>query len=200
MKKYSLRPFFTTLKEISLPNASQVILFIIASSALLLIIFADQLMSFFISDNETKSYLKQNITDYISNIDYLPFSEYLSSIFIWGIIGVVSYIIIVTVMDIVIMIVNRYLLEKQNHSFVRFDSFSRFDEYRRVVWIFMLAIFLSLSLTRLLLIWLNIFEFGVVNLSLPHILISIGCLSYNAYLVYMFAWVSIRNPHIFVPR
>ncbi|MEK7626304.1 MAG: hypothetical protein AAB423_03070 [Patescibacteria group bacterium] len=200
MKKYSLRPFFTTLREILIPNASQVILFLIASAALLLIIFADHLMSFFIEDNETKSYLKQNISDFIANIDYLPFSEYISSIFVWGIIGVISYVIIVTVMDIIIMVINRYILEKQNHSFVRFDSFSRFDEYRRVVWIFSFAIFLSLSLTRLLLIWLNIFEFGVINLSLPHVLISLGCLAYNAYLVYMLAWVSLRNPHIFVPR
>lgn len=200
MKKYSLRPFFTTLREILIPNASQVVLFIIASSALLLIIFADHLMSFFIEDNETKSYLKQNISDFIVNIDYLPFSEYLVSIFVWGIIGVISYVVIVTLVDVVIMAVNRYLLEKQNHSFVRFDSFSRFDEYRRVVWVFLFAIFLSLSLTRLLIIWLDAFEFAVINLSLPHVLISIACLSYNAYLAYMLAWVSLRNPHIFVPR
>ncbi len=195
MNRYSFRPLVKTLKEIAIPSVEQAVLSIVLSLAIIAVSF----FSYFIKlvtggDPATNQLLNETVSSYVSKLNDTPISEHIGSILIWGVVGAIAYIGLITVVNLVITARNIRIEARGGVTSVKQDSFSLLDEYRRAVWIVIAVVLCLISLFVLLGVWMDVFKQGIIDHNILQLAFGPLGLAINIYFVYMFVWVAWRNP------
>lgn len=194
--KFNLKPLEKTLKEILVPTWTQAGLFLSIALVIILLIFFDKIFRQSINnDIKTQQYFENTIDQYLISLSSVPFAEYITSILFWAFLGMIAYVVVLLIINVVITLSSNLAVRKREKLPGMFDSFSLVDEYRRLFWLILLFVIVILSFS-LAAVWLNSIKIGVVDLNPVYFVYGLGLLTYNLYLLYMVGWTSIRNPNI----
>lgn len=193
MIKYNFKPLGKTLLEIIVPTFSQAILFFVLAWLSMFVLFFGYFFRVLTGDPMSVFYLNEAASKYLQKVDEIPYGDFLSSAFVWAVVGAAVYGVTVTILNLVIIVDNKFQLTKDGLG-PKLDFFSGLTEFRRLVWIFITGVYLSISWLIFMPKSVASFKEGLIASEPLKMFVSVLIISLIYYFAFMLIWVTLRNP------
>lgn len=191
--------FLQTLLEILLPDKLQVVGSLLAASLVYIVVSGgyiwDRLTG---GDIALKDHASSLLESVYSIVDHLPGASNAAVALLWGIGGIVIYVLVLLIANFFVNTHNNTALNQPLQHKPKLLALALLSQYRRIVWIALFATILVVAIAWLIPTWFRCFDvFNRNHYDAHYLVFGIIGLSYTLYLLFASTVAVIRNPQIF---
>lgn len=196
MKDYELPQSIKTFCQIFVPDALQGVVSVLSAAVLYMALSARYFWERLSGESlTTRKYSDALLTDVVQNFGDIPYASTIVIVAIWGMVGVLGYLLTLFLINGFISIENN---NEMNQGMKSRLIWQLFHQYRRIIWVVLTVIVLALTFLVALPFWLECFS--VFN-QFPRsewqvFVVALLGLAYNLYLLFAFLSAVKRNPRL----
>lgn len=195
----SLPVFLQTLGAIFIPDLPQAVASFLAALLTYFVISANYYWNVITGGQivTLDAYTSTTVREAFAKVSTLPGTSTLAISALWGCLGIAVYVIVLSIINFFVTTRNNQIMNSPYANKPRLLAFAVINEYRRIIWMVLLATLVVATATIFLPFWLaSFYIFTNEHTSILLFAASLIGLTYNLYLLFSCSVAVIRNPKI----
>lgn len=191
--------FMQTLLEIVVPDKLQIVGSLLAASLVYLAVSASYFWDRLTGGEVALDAHASNLLDSVyAAAGHLPGASNAAVALLWGAGGIAMYVIVLLIANFFVNTHNNTSLNQPLQHKPKLLALALLSQYRRIVWIALLAAILVIAVAWLIPTWFHYFDiFNRNHYNIHYLVFGIIGLSYTLYVLFASTTAMIRNPQIF---